>query len=239
MGSQKKVSVVICTYNHANFIGQAIDSVLDQSLRLSEYEILVVNDGCTDHTAQVLEKYGESIRVIENYQNKGLIYSCNRAIAEACGKYLIRVDSDDTIDHNTLLFKSTVLEANADIGCVYSDRFELDYSSGYKKRISLEPFDLFATVACGIMFRTNPLQEIGGYDDLFFEEYDLMMRYMSKYSGYHIKIPFYYYRFHGDNMMLNQDKIAQGKKELIEKWGLAELKKWGYREDLFLPLGTI
>ena len=233
MNYEKKVSVIICTYNHADFIQNAIDSVLDQSMELSEYEVLVINDGCTDHTNQVLEKYGQLIKVIENQENRGLIYSCNRGIREAQGKYIIRVDSDDSIDRNTLLFESAILDSNDNIGCVYSDRFEIDCSSGDQKRISLEPFNLFSTIACGIMFRKCYLEEIGGYDDLFFEEYDLLLRYLAKYTGYYIKIPFYHYYFHGNNMMLNQEKIIKGKKELADKWGLSELEKWGYNERLF------
>jgi len=228
-----RVSVIICTYNHANFIGRSIESVLDQSLPLSEYEIVVVNDGCTDHTMDILRKYEGLIRIIDNNGNRGVVYSCNKAIENAYGTYAIRVDSDDAIDRNTLLFKSSILDANNDIGFVYSDRFELDCSSNIKKRVSLEKFDLFKTVACGIMFRTQKLREIGGYNDLFFEEYDLLLRYITKSSGYYIKVPFYSYYFHGANTMLDQEKISRGKKELVEKWGLNELKKWGYREDLF------
>jgi len=236
MENQKSISVVISTYNHADFINKTLDSILNQSLAPSRYEIIVVNDGCTDHTPQVLAKYAKSIRVVDNGRNRGVVYSCNQAIAQARGEYFIRVDSDDTIDTNTLLCKSAVLDSNADIGFVYSDRFEVDCRNNTKNRVNLERFELFKTVACGIMFRTDYLRKIGGYDNLFFEEYDLLIRYMNKYNGYHIKIPFYYYRFHGGNTMLDKDKIDTGKKELIAKWGEGELKKWGYREDLFSAL---
>ena len=171
-----KVSVVICTYNHGQFIRRAIDSVLNQALNSADREIVVINDGSTDETEQILLSYGNQIRVFNNQENKGIVFSCNRGIKLAKGKYVVRLDSDDEIDRNMLLFEAAILDENDDIGCVYSDRLEFVGGNQSVTRTSLEHFNLFSTIACGIMFRKANLEEIGLYDDVYFEEYDLLMR---------------------------------------------------------------
>lgn len=225
-----KVSVVICTYNHGQFIKRAIDSALNQSLNQKDYEIVVINDGSTDDTEQILSSYENRIKVFNNHKNKGLVASCNSGITLAKGKYVVRLDADDEMDRNLLLFESAILDKNDDIGCVYSDRVKITARSKETTRVSLEDFCLFSTIACGIMFRKVNLEAIGLYDDLYFEEYDLLMRYLSRYKGYYLKLPLYKYYIHGDNMTLDFDRIKVGRKELIEKWGLEELRKWGYDE---------
>jgi len=86
------VSVVIPAYNAAATIGEAIESALAQDFR--DREIIVVNDGSTDSTGEVLRRYGDRIRVIEQ-ANRGETGARNAAIAAAQGEYLAFLDSDD------------------------------------------------------------------------------------------------------------------------------------------------
>lgn len=86
------VSVVIPAYNVAATIGQAVDSALAQDF--PDKEIIVVNDGSTDSTGEVLRSYGDRIRVIEQ-DNRGQSGACNVAIGAAQGEYLAFLDSDD------------------------------------------------------------------------------------------------------------------------------------------------
>ena len=224
-----KVSVIICTYNHGHFIRRAVDSTLDQSLNQEDYEIVVINDGSTDETEQILSSYGNQIKLFNNHENKGLVISCNRGITLAKGKYVVRLDADDEIDRNLLLFESAILDANDDIGCVYSDRIEIQ-ENGVATRVILEEFNLFSTIACGIMFRKANLKAIGLYNDLNCEEYDLLMRYLSRYNYYYLRLPLYKYYIHGGNITSDWEWTKVAIKEMIEKWGLEELRKWGYDE---------
>ncbi|MBX3703129.1 MAG: glycosyltransferase family 2 protein, partial [Steroidobacteraceae bacterium] len=88
-----KVSVVIPTYNRAAYIRQAIDSVLQQTM--TDFEIIVVDDGSTDDTREVVAGYGERIRYLRT-ANGGPARARNAGMAEARGQYIAWLDSDDT-----------------------------------------------------------------------------------------------------------------------------------------------
>ncbi|MFH2013294.1 MAG: glycosyltransferase [Pseudomonadota bacterium] len=87
-----KISVIIPTYNRANFIEEAIESVLSQSYK--DFELIVVDDGSTDETGKLVQRYGERIFYI--YQNKkGVSHARNTGIKNSSGEYIAFLDSDD------------------------------------------------------------------------------------------------------------------------------------------------
>lgn len=91
-----KVSVVMSTYNRAEALPIAIDSILNQTM--PDFEFIIVDDGSTDDTAKVIQKYAQKDRRIvflKNEENKGLIYSLNRGLDNARGQYIARMDDDD------------------------------------------------------------------------------------------------------------------------------------------------
>jgi len=90
------VSVVLATYNRAELIGKAIESVLSQTF--ADLELIVVNDASSDHTLEVVLRYAKKdprIRVFTNEHNAGQVKSLNRGIKESQGKYVARIDDDD------------------------------------------------------------------------------------------------------------------------------------------------
>lgn len=86
------MSVVVPTYNAPHFLLEALQTVFAQSFR--DYEVVVVDDGCTDNTVQQLEPYLDRIRLIRQ-ANAGIGGARNRGIAEARGKYVALLDHDD------------------------------------------------------------------------------------------------------------------------------------------------
>jgi glycosyltransferase involved in cell wall biosynthesis len=90
--SQPLVSVIVPTYNCAAYVRNAIDSVLAQSY--GSFEVVVVDDGSTDDTLDVLAGFGDRIRVFRQ-QNAGPAAARNRAVAQARGEYLAFLDGDD------------------------------------------------------------------------------------------------------------------------------------------------
>ncbi|MFA5023121.1 MAG: glycosyltransferase family 2 protein, partial [Candidatus Paceibacterota bacterium] len=90
-----KVSINIATYNRGHFLPMAIESILKQSF--TNWEIIIVDDGSTDNTAQVIEKYliDPRIHYFKNDQNLGICATRNRALQESAGEYLAVLDSHD------------------------------------------------------------------------------------------------------------------------------------------------
>ena len=96
------ISFIIPTYNSANTIKRAIDSILNQSTDL-EYEIIVVDDGSTDNTEEVVKYYENDERIkYYNKDNSGVADTRNYGVKMATGDYIIFVDSDDYISENLL-----------------------------------------------------------------------------------------------------------------------------------------
>ena len=87
------VSVIIPTFNRSKWVSEAVDSVLHQTLK--PREIIVVDDGSTDDTADVLDGYGDAIRVLCLEENRGVSAARNRGIEAACCRYVAFLDSDD------------------------------------------------------------------------------------------------------------------------------------------------
>jgi len=87
------VSVVIPTYNCARFLADAVDSVLAQTFK--DHEVIIVDDGSTDETSQVINRYGTKVRYIRQ-RNAGVSAARNLGISESTGRYISFLDSDDT-----------------------------------------------------------------------------------------------------------------------------------------------
>lgn len=113
------VSVIIPTYNTAKYIGHTIDSVLGQNYK--DYEIIVVDDGSTDNTKEVLEPYMEQIRYIRQ-KNSGRAGARNTGIRAARGKYIAFLDSDDLWTSGKLAKQVDIMEGNEKIDFLFGDK---------------------------------------------------------------------------------------------------------------------
>lgn len=105
--SSNIVSVIIPTYNRADTVKRSIMSVLDQSYQ--PIEVIVVDDGSTDHTAEVLASFGEGIRVIRQ-ENRGPSAARNAGVVASVGKIVAFLDSDDTWEADKLERQVRLLE---------------------------------------------------------------------------------------------------------------------------------
>ncbi len=117
------VSVIIPAYNRADFIGAAIDSVLDQT-RMPQ-QILVIDDGSTDDTPEVLARYRAPVTVIRQ-PNRGRSAARNAGLAAATGEAIIFLDSDDLMMPECIERCAAVLERRPEVGVVYSDAYLCD-----------------------------------------------------------------------------------------------------------------
>ena len=115
--STPTVSVVIDTYNHERFIEEAVVSVLEQDFPASEMEILVVDDGSTDRTPEILRKFAPRVRVLRK-ANGGQASAFNAGIPEARGRFISFLDGDDWWVTNKLSRAITTFQTEPDLGFV-------------------------------------------------------------------------------------------------------------------------
>ena len=122
-GQSGLVSVVIPTYNRATLIGPAIESVLRQTY--PHIEIIVVDDGSTDRTREVVEAFGQPVRYVHQV-NGGAASARNRGLREATGEFIALLDSDDQWFPWKLEAQVRVLDRYPDVGMVWTDMTAVD-----------------------------------------------------------------------------------------------------------------
>lgn len=128
------VSVIIPVYNMESYLEQCLDSVCNQTLR--NIEILCINDGSTDSSGQILEKYAKHDKRIIVFQqiNSGVAASRNLGIKEAQGEYVIFMDPDDWYPENDILevlYKKAIENAALICGGEFSDYNDATGEYGY------------------------------------------------------------------------------------------------------------
>jgi len=212
-----QISVIITCRNYARYLSRAIRSAINQSIGRSEYEILVVDDASTDETQKVMNSYSGFIKPITFTKNIGLAAARNEGIKKALGRYVVNLDADDYMDENLLLFESVFLNFNSDWDAVSCDYYIIDEDENHIKRVSGSK----NPIACGVMFRTDRLFEIGLYDEKFKmrEDEDLRIRFEMNHLIKNIEVPLYRYRKHDKNMTNNFQEMEKYKKKLKKKHG--------------------
>jgi glycosyltransferase involved in cell wall biosynthesis len=209
------ISLIITAHNYAQYVERAIRSALDQSLGNSEYEILVINDASTDHTAEVLENYKEEVRVYNLEQNLGLAGARNFGIQKAKGQFIIFLDADDYIHRDLLKVQKLFLEENTKLDAVSTDYYLVNERGERIEHVCAEE----KPIACGIMFRKDFLYNIGLYDEKFRarEEEDLRIRWTEQYNIYNLIVPLYRYRMHDTNLTKNTSAMEEHRELLDSK----------------------
>lgn len=115
---QPKVSVIMNVYNGSSFLEDAIQSVLSQTF--TNFELVIVNDGSTDQTGQILDihKCNSRVVIVTNPVNKGIAASKNIAIRKSKGEYIALMDADDISEPDRLQKQMDYLDSHPDIGVV-------------------------------------------------------------------------------------------------------------------------
>lgn len=167
------VSVIIPTFNRAGYIVQAVESVLQQQHRDPGHEVIVIDDGSTDETRQVLEPYASRIRYA--YQdNAGLSAARNHGLRLARGEYVSFLDSDDWLLPGTLAAQLACMDQRRDVGVVQtgwrvaSENGETlrDVELWHRyPRLDLDTW-VMATplLITAMLFRRSWAERVGGFD---------------------------------------------------------------------------
>jgi glycosyltransferase involved in cell wall biosynthesis len=191
------VSVIIPTYNRGWVVQEAIDSVLDQDF--SDYELIVVDDGSNDNTREILEAYGKAITVLQQ-SNRGVSAARNRGIAEAAGRLIAFLDSDDLWLPRKLTAQVKFFEENAD--AVINQTQEIWIRNGLrvnpKKRhhkfsgmIFERSLALCLVSPSAVMIKKSLFDAVGVFDEQLpaCEDYDLWLRVSCRYPVHLMDTP--------------------------------------------------
>ncbi len=220
---QPLVTVYITNHNYGAFIEQAIESVLAQTLR--EFELIVIDDGSTDGSREIIERYRGHPKVIPIYQqNKGLNVTNNIALRTARGRYIMRLDADDWLDPHAIELMSALLEREPTVGMVFPDYYLVDASGRVMEQVRRHNFDEVTLKdqpahGAGTMVRRSCLLEMGGYDEAFRcqDGYDLWIRFIEHFEVRNISLPLFYYRQHGNSLTRDEDRVLATRAEIIRR----------------------
>lgn len=225
---QPKVSVIIPTYNSAPFIVATIRSVLDQTY--SNYEVVIVDDGSTDDTLQVLNAFVPSscdfvdkIRVFSK-TNGGPASARNLAIRNSTGKYIAFLDGDDLWTPDKLAEQVEFLESHPKVGMTYAEALIFTEQNGQKEfgeKIGYTGETSFCHLLLGdhipnstVMIRRECVDKIGWLNEspelIAVEDYEYWLRLAHSFPIKGIAKPMAFYRVHENNLMGGGENIERG-----------------------------
>jgi glycosyltransferase involved in cell wall biosynthesis len=183
---QLKVSVIIPAYNAAKFIRTTIESVLGQTFQ--DLEIIVVNDGSTDNTQEILQNYGDKILYLPK-ENGGVSSARNLGIENAKGKYIAFLDADDVWLPEKLERQVELLESNEEIGLCYVAAQKVDEDLNYLSCIEANSYEdyteslllnlnIVAGSCSSAMVRRDVIQQTDGFDRKFttYADWEMWLR---------------------------------------------------------------
>ena len=203
------VSVVIPVYNSANFLAEAMDSLVNQTLK--DIEIICVYDKSDDNSLEILKSYAQKdnrVRIIENEEKRGIGFALNLGLDAANGKYIARMDADDISVLSRLQVQYEYMEKNPDIDICGSFIKKFGASSRIvrvpQKHKQIKTKMMFS---CCVMhptaiFRKAALEKHNvRYNEEYriCEDYDLWARCMEYCKFHNIPKVLLYYRVHNEN----------------------------------------
>ena len=186
----EKVSVVITCFNNESTISKTIKSVLKQTY--SNIEIIIINDGSTDNSSNVIKQYAnkyKNITFFDEKENKGILYSRNMGIEVAKGEYILILDADKTIKKEYVRKAVTIFENDSEISIVYFKKQKMGNSKIIPNNFdnTIEVLLYMGYIYSGCIFRRENYCQKGGKSyylknnliDYFFkfkksERYDLI-----------------------------------------------------------------
>lgn len=236
-GNSPSVTVYVLCYNYGRFLADAIESVRSQVL--PEWELIILDDGSTDNTQEILNQFRADprIRMLANEGHHGLRGSANRCIRESRGKYVLRLDADDLLHPHCLDAFWREATRSPDASVFFSDYYYIDEAGevlGVEAFRDGERASTFPPHGSGSFVRKDTFELIGFYDASLDTEIagaaghgqELWLK--VRRAGLrvqHVPLPLFLYRQHGPSVSSDAGRLirAQGEvkrrvaRELAEK----------------------
>ena len=228
-----KVTVLMPIFNVEKYIGEAIKSILTQSF--TDLELLIINDGSTDKTANLVRKYKDKrIKFINNKKNRGLVAVLNQGMKLIKSRYLVRMDGDDISLPTRIEKQVQFMESHPEID-VCGTWFEV-FESGAKSKTYSRPVSpaackaslLFTDPVCHattiMRFETLKKHDVKyspGFEHL--EDYEFWNR-ISPFANFsNIDEVLYRYRYHSDSTGHKEQKEQQRLMKMVQEIYLKKL----------------
>jgi glycosyltransferase involved in cell wall biosynthesis len=211
MKNNPKVSVLIPNYNYARFIGEAIESVLNQTYE--DFELIIVDNRSTDNTEEVVNKYlfDDRVRFVKNEENIGMVPNFNKCLEIAKGEYIKFLLSDDIFHPELLAEFVKVLDENPGVCLVTSDSESFGVESKLRKcpftGLQKGEFVIRESIKNGagnflgepttVMFRASGLR-VGNFNPLYpcLNDLDFWLRQLTTGDCYFVSKTLSYFRVH-------------------------------------------
>lgn len=219
-----KVTIGIPIYNSEKYLRDAVQSVLNQTY--TDFELILLNDGSTDNSLDIIkdfEKNDPRVRVIDDGENKGLIFRLNQLIDLAEGKYFVRMDADDIMFPDRVEKQLECLESNQTIDLVHAYAVSINSKSeiiGIKNRHDNYSLIHPTVMAKKTFFLNNK------YEEGFFQMEDLELWYRTKnaFNFQCLKEPLLFYREDSAKVSMKHKKMYLGLLNFCRKYNFTWLK---------------
>ncbi|RJP58329.1 MAG: glycosyltransferase [Ignavibacteriales bacterium] len=217
------ISVILPVYNGEKYLREAIDSVLNQTF--SDFELLILNDGSTDSTEEVVKSYSDGRIRYFNLEHKGLPSTLNFGLQEAKFDYIARMDSDDICHPVRFEKQIDFLQANPDIDLLGSNLIIVNSVKRIQKRVEYPECDKnikdqLPSKCCiahpTIMFKKQVVLSAGGYDNYSIaQDWALYLKLLPLSIFHNLQDYLITLRIHGENLT-SSTKLIDEESEIAQ-----------------------
>ncbi len=221
------ISVIIPAYNAEKTIQETIESVLNQTFQ--DFELIVINDGSTDRTLEIVSSFTDSRLQVFSFPNSGPQKSRNRGISLATGEYLSFIDADDLWTPDKLERQLQALQEHPEAAVVYSWTDYIDESGerlpgGHHYKFTNDVYERlllgdFIGSGSNPLIRKEAFLAVGTFDESLEggQDWEMWIRLASKYQFTVVKAPQVLYRQSPQSWSSNLDRQVRGYNQVIEK----------------------
>lgn len=222
-----KISVVVPTYNSKQTILETINSVLEQTF--TDFELIVINDGSTDNTLELLENIKDTRLKIYSYDNGGLSAARNRGIVRSTGEFISFVDADDLWTKDKLELQFQALQNNPQAGVAYSwticmgndgSSFHPGVSESFAGNVYPNLLVCnFIGSGSNVLIRKEAIESVGYFDETLksCEDWDYWLRLAPKYDFVVVPQPQIIYRLSSGAMSSKLDVMQKYQNLVLER----------------------
>jgi glycosyltransferase involved in cell wall biosynthesis len=221
------ISVVIPVYNGEKTIRETLESVLNQTV--TDFEIIVINDGSSDATVEIVSSIQDPRLKVFSYPNAGQAASRNRGFSHSTGEFIAFLDADDLWTPNKLESQLKALQDNPQAALAYSWSDFIDESGKFLRGASRSTLsgDVYAKLlltdfldnGSNPLIRRQALMEVGGFDESLppAEDWDMWLRLAARYHFVAVPAPQILYRQSANSESTNLLRMASACERVIER----------------------